>query len=118
VTAEMDCYEALNEQQVDLAQQLKALVAPVVQVGGSGRRFDTSHCVGSPLRRPAFVLLYNRNLCAWERGLNRCAAASSSVERWMTSGLVHKGWHQAQCLDVLLSSVSFRVFVPRPHCRL
>lgn len=31
MTAEMDCYEALNEQQVDLAQQLKALVAPVVQ---------------------------------------------------------------------------------------
>lgn len=32
-TAEMDCYEALNEQQVDLAQQLKALVAEEVQVG-------------------------------------------------------------------------------------
>lgn len=34
VAGAMDCYEALNEQQVDLAQQLKALVAPLVQVGG------------------------------------------------------------------------------------
>lgn len=31
VAGAMDCYEALNEQQVDLAQQLKALVAPLVQ---------------------------------------------------------------------------------------
>lgn len=64
MTAKMDCYEALNEQQVDLAQQLKALVAPVVQVGGSGRRFDTSHCVGSPLCRAAVVLFSTDTLCA------------------------------------------------------
>ncbi len=30
----MDCYEALNEHQVDLAQQLKGLVAAEVQVRG------------------------------------------------------------------------------------
>jgi hypothetical protein len=75
-----------------------------VQVGGSGRRFDTSHCVGSPLWRAAVVLLYIDILCAWDRGLSWSAAASSSVERWMTSGLVHKGWHQAQCPDAVLSS--------------
>jgi predicted xylose isomerase-like sugar epimerase len=34
----MDCYEALNEQQVDLAQQLKGLVADAVQVGGRALR--------------------------------------------------------------------------------
>lgn len=37
----MDCYEALNEQQVDLAQQLKNLVAPLVQVGGKRTWLDT-----------------------------------------------------------------------------
>lgn len=35
----MNCFEALSEQQVDLAQQLKSLVAPLVEVRAEGREF-------------------------------------------------------------------------------